>query len=367
MQLKEIRQIDRDVQVIFLLRSLPGADIEKKAYAAGASDVIRKDFSSHFMFKRILEALQEAREKAPSDANAHLGKILVVDDSQEMRLMLTTFLRNRGFSVSEAANGDQAVMEIKMEKPALVLLDERMPGMDGLELLAELHGQDPELPVLPFPDWETLPYDRFSPHPDIISQRLSALNRLPTLGRGIVVVPIQTLMQRLPPVARMVGSSFDYKVGQRLDLDAEKRRLEAASYRNVPQVQDPGDFAVRGGLLDVFPMGAQAPLRIELFDETIDTIRAFDPDTQRSLEKTDAVRILPGREVPLDPRSIEQAMNTLRERFDVDTRKSALYQDLKSGIARPGWSTTCRCSTRRPPPCSITWARRRCRCWPRWH
>jgi len=132
---ERIRQIDRDVQVIFLLRSLPGADIEKKAYAAGASDVIRKDFSSHFMFKRILEALQEAREKAPSDANAHLGKILVVDDSQEMRLMLTTFLRNRGFSVSEAANGDQAVMEIKMEKPALVLLDERMPGMDGLVVL----------------------------------------------------------------------------------------------------------------------------------------------------------------------------------------------------------------------------------------
>ncbi|MET1023068.1 MAG: transcription-repair coupling factor [Pseudoxanthomonas sp.] len=207
------------------------------------------------------------------------------------------------------------------------------------QLESDLHtllGPESDLPVLPFPDWETLPYDRFSPHPDIISQRLSALNRLPTLGSGIVVVPIQTLMQRLPPVARMVGSSFDYKVGQRLDFDAEKRRLEAASYRNVPQVQDPGDFAVRGGLLDVYPMGAKAPLRIELFDDDIDTIRAFDPETQRSLEKTDAIRILPGREVPLDPRSVEKAMNTLRERFDVDTRKSALYQDLKSGIAPAG-------------------------------
>ncbi|SEL86642.1 transcription-repair coupling factor [Pseudoxanthomonas sp. GM95] len=207
------------------------------------------------------------------------------------------------------------------------------------QLESDLHtllGPEADLPVLPFPDWETLPYDRFSPHPDIISQRLSALNRLPTLGRGIVVVPIQTLMQRLPPVARMAGSSFDYKVGQKLDFDAEKRRLEAASYRNVPQVQDPGDFAVRGGLLDVYPMGAKAPLRIELFDENIDTIRAFDPETQRSLDKTDAIRILPGREVPLDPRSVEKAMNTLRERFDVDTRKSALYQDLKSGIAPAG-------------------------------
>jgi len=207
------------------------------------------------------------------------------------------------------------------------------------QLESDLHtllGPESDLPVLPFPDWETLPYDRFSPHPDIISQRLSALNRLPTLGRGVVVVPVQTLMQRLPPVARMAGSSFDYRVGEKLDFDAEKRRLEAASYRNVPQVQDPGDFAVRGGLLDVYPMGAKAPLRIELFDENIDTIRAFDPETQRSLEKTDAIRILPGREVPLDPRSVEKAMNILRERFDVDTRKSSLYQDLKSGIAPAG-------------------------------
>jgi transcription-repair coupling factor (superfamily II helicase) len=207
------------------------------------------------------------------------------------------------------------------------------------QLESDLHtllGPESDLPVLPFPDWETLPYDRFSPHPDIISQRLSALNRLPTLNRGVVVVPVQTLMQRLPPVARMAGSSFDYRVGQKLDFDAEKRRLEAASYRNVPQVQDPGDFAVRGGLLDVYPMGAKAPLRIELFDNDIDTIRAFDPETQRSLEKTDAIRILPGREVPLDPRSVEKAMNTLRERFDVDTRKSSLYQDLKSGIAPAG-------------------------------
>ncbi|TAA46253.1 transcription-repair coupling factor [Pseudoxanthomonas winnipegensis] len=207
------------------------------------------------------------------------------------------------------------------------------------QIESDLHtllGPDAALPVLPFPDWETLPYDRFSPHPDIVSQRLAALNRLPTLGRGIVVVPVQTLMQRLAPVARMSGSSFDYKVGEKLDFDTEKRRLEAASYRNVPQVQDPGDFAVRGGLLDVYPMGAKAPLRIELFDESIDTIRAFDPETQRSLEKTEAIRILPGREVPLDPRSVEKAMNALRERFDVDTRRSSLYQDLKSGLAPAG-------------------------------
>ena len=207
------------------------------------------------------------------------------------------------------------------------------------QLEADLHtllGVRGDLPVLPFPDWETLPYDRFSPHPDIVSQRLAALHRLPALKRGIVVVPVQTLMQRLPPLRYVVGGSFDYRVGQSLDFDAEKRRLEAASYRHVPQVLDPGDFAVRGGLLDVYPMGAEAPLRIELLDDSIDSIRAFDPESQRSLEKTDAVRMLPGREVPLDEAAIERALGTLRERFDVDTRRSSLYQDLKSGLAPAG-------------------------------
>jgi len=207
------------------------------------------------------------------------------------------------------------------------------------QLEADLHtllGPDPDLPVLPFPDWETLPYDRFSPHPDIISQRLAALHGLPTLKRGIVVVPVQTLMQRLPPLRHVVGGSFDLKVGQVLDFDQEKRRLESASYRNVPQVLDPGDFAIRGGLLDVFPMGAQVPLRIELLDDSIDSIRAFDPESQRSLEKTGSVHMLPGREVPLDDASVERALASLRERFDVDTRRSALYQDLKAGVAPAG-------------------------------
>jgi transcription-repair coupling factor (superfamily II helicase) len=210
---------------------------------------------------------------------------------------------------------------------------------DAHQIEADLHtlmGPDAGLPVVPFPDWETLPYDQFSPHPDIVSQRLSALHRLPTLKQGIVVVPVQTLMQRLAPLRHIAGGSFDYRIGQRLDFDAEKRRLESASYRHVPQVLDPGDFAVRGGLLDVYPMGADAPLRIELLDDSIDSIREFDPETQRSLEKTDAVQLLPGREVPLDERTVERAMTRLRDRFDVDTRRSALYQDLKSGHAPAG-------------------------------
>ncbi|TDK25944.1 transcription-repair coupling factor [Luteimonas aestuarii] len=202
--------------------------------------------------------------------------------------------------------------------------------------LQTLLGADAPLPLVTFPDWETLPWDRFSPHPDIVSQRLAALLRLPTLAKGIVIVPVQTLLQRVPPLRYVVGNTFDVRVGQRLDLDAEKRRLESAGYRNVPQVFDPGDFAVRGGLLDVYPMGAGQPYRVELFDDAIDTIRAFDPESQRSLDKVDAVHLLPGREVPMDDAAVGRAMDALRDRFDIDTRRSALFQDLKAGIAPAG-------------------------------
>jgi transcription-repair coupling factor (superfamily II helicase) len=202
--------------------------------------------------------------------------------------------------------------------------------------LRTLAGGDVALPVLHFPDWETLPYDQFSPHPDIVSQRLAVLHRLPTLRRGVLVVPVQTLMQRLAPLSHLIGGSFDVRVGQRLDLDAEKRRLESAGYRHVPQVFDPGDFAVRGGLLDVYPMGADEPYRVELLDDEIDTIRAFDPESQRSLEKYDSVQLLPGREVPIEGEALRRAMDALRDRFDIDTRRSALFQDLKAGLAPAG-------------------------------
>jgi len=221
-------------------------------------------------------------------------------------------------------------------KPLLLVARDNHGAQQLVADLQTLLGSETTLPVLPFPDWETLPYDQFSPHPDIISQRLAALHRLPTLARGIVVVPVQTLLQRLAPLSHIVGGSFDLQVGQRLDMDAEKRRLESAGYRNVPQVMDPGDFAVRGGLLDVYPMGAGAPLRIELLDEDIDSIREFDPESQRSLDKVSAVKMLPGREVPVDEASLSKVMATLRERFDVDTRRSPLYQDLKAGVLPSG-------------------------------
>jgi len=203
-------------------------------------------------------------------------------------------------------------------------------GADLRTLLAQ------SMPVITLPDWETLPYDRFSPHPDSISQRLAALHRLPRLANGIVVVAVSTLMQRLAPLSHIAGRSFQLHVGQRLDMDAEKRRLHACGYRHVPQVLDPGDFSVRGGLLDVYPMGTDTPLRIELLDEDIDSIRVFDPQSQRSLHRVENVHLLPGHEVPMDEASITRVLTALRERFDTDTRRSPLYQDLKAGLLPAG-------------------------------
>jgi len=188
-----------------------------------------------------------------------------------------------------------------------------------------------ELPVLHFADWETLPYDLFSPHPDIVSQRVAALYRLPATRRGVLVVPVASLMQRLPPPEWIAGNTLDLGKGQKLDLDAEKRRLEAAGYRHVPQVLDPGDFAVRGALLDLYPMGADRPYRIELFDDDIESLRSFDPDTQRSDHPVDAVRLLPAREFPLDEASTRRVRERLSERFEFDPRRCPLYQDLKAG------------------------------------
>ncbi len=195
---------------------------------------------------------------------------------------------------------------------------------------------DADLPLVHFADWETLPYDVFSPHPDIISQRISTLYRLPSLGRGVLVVPVATLMQRVAPRRFVSGSSLLLSVGQTLPLEAERRRLDGAGYRHVPQVHEPGDYATRGALLDIFPMGSATPFRIELLDEEIDSIRAFDPETQRSLDRFTHIDLLPGREFPLTEAATKEFRNKLRERFDIDPRRSPIYQDLREGVAPAG-------------------------------
>ncbi|TAM23004.1 MAG: transcription-repair coupling factor, partial [Rhodanobacter sp.] len=171
------------------------------------------------------------------------------------------------------------------------------------------------LPVLHFPDWETLPYDAFSPHPQIVSQRIATLYRLPDVKHGVLVVPMTTLMQRIAPRSHITGSGLVVSKGQKYDLAAEQRRLEASGYRHVPQVAEPGDFAVRGALIDIFPMGTVEPYRIELFDDEVDSIRSFDPETQRSQQQVDKVDLLPAREFPLTEQAAKEFRDNLRERF----------------------------------------------------
>ena len=192
------------------------------------------------------------------------------------------------------------------------------------------------LPVLQFPDWETLPYDAFSPHPEIVSQRIATLYRLPGVKRGVLVVPVATLMQRIAPRAHITGSGLVMSKGQQLDLAAEQRRLEASGYRHVPQVAEPGDFAVRGALLDIFPMGTAEPYRIELFDDEVESIRSFDPETQRSQQQVERVELLPAREFPLTEEAAKEFRSNLRERFPIDVRRCPLYQDMKEGVTPGG-------------------------------
>jgi len=194
----------------------------------------------------------------------------------------------------------------------------------------------PSLPVLHFPDWETLPYDVFSPHQDIISQRIAALYQLPELTHGVLVVPITTALHRLAPKRFLLGSSLVLDVGQTLDVDQMRSRLEAAGYRCVDTVYEHGEFAVRGALIDLYPMGSALPYRIDLFDDEIETLRTFDPENQRSIEKVDSVRLLPAREFPVKKEAVTGFRARFRERFDVDFRRCPVYQDLSTGITPAG-------------------------------
>ncbi len=195
---------------------------------------------------------------------------------------------------------------------------------------------DATLDILCFPDWETLPYDTFSPHQDIISERLETLCRLPTLKRGVLLVPVATLLQRLPPKSFLDQYSLVLDRGDTLDLDAMRMRLETAGYRCVAQVMEHGEFAVRGALLDLFPMGSPTPYRIDLFDDEIESIRTFDPETQRSIDKVQQIRLLPAREFPVDDAAIRRFRQHWRDLFEGDPQRALVYRDVSNQVIPGG-------------------------------
>jgi transcription-repair coupling factor (superfamily II helicase) len=194
----------------------------------------------------------------------------------------------------------------------------------------------PQLPVRVFPDLETLPYDGFSAHPDITSARLATLAELPRARHGVWLVAVDTLLQRVAPRSYVEAYSLKVHVGETLDLDALRAQLALAGYAAVTQVVAHGEFAVRGSLIDVFPMGSDTPYRIDLLDRDVDSIRRFDPDTQRSLDKLDRILLLPARETPLNPEAVREFRRRYRLRFSGDLTEQVIYRDVSQGIAPGG-------------------------------
>jgi transcription-repair coupling factor (superfamily II helicase) len=185
--------------------------------------------------------------------------------------------------------------------------------------------------ILLFPDWETLPYDNFSPHQDIVSDRLLTLFRLPTLRQGILIVPCSTLMHRLPPKEYVSGNSLVLKTGQHLDALEFRRNLERNGYRSVETVFEHGEFAQRGSLLDIFPMGSSLPYRIDLLDDQVETLRTFDPESQRTVEKVEAVDLLPAREFALNRAAILRFQDNWHQSFNVDHDACPMYREISAG------------------------------------
>jgi transcription-repair coupling factor (superfamily II helicase) len=207
---------------------------------------------------------------------------------------------------------------------------------DANRLAEELRWFDPELRVCAFPDWETLPYDSFSPHPDLISERLATLYQISRGEFDIAVVALSTTLYRLAPPAFLAAHTFFLKQKDVLDEAAFRAQMALGGYTHVNQVYAPGEFSIRGGLIDLFPMGSALPYRIDLFDNEVETLRAFDVDTQRSIYPVNEVRLLPAREFPLDETGITRFRQNFRERFEGDPSKSKLYKDVSNGLAPAG-------------------------------
>jgi len=186
----------------------------------------------------------------------------------------------------------------------------------------------PSLDRAVMPDWETLPYDVFSPHQDIISQRLRTLHALPRTGHGVLLVPVATLMQRLAPRHFLDARVIRLDTGDQLSLDAMRSRLEAGGYRCVSEVMEHGEFAIRGSILDLFAMGASQPVRVDLFDDEIDSLRLFDPESQRSGDRIESLELLPAREFPTDEEGIRVFRRNFRAVFEGDPSDSLVYSEI---------------------------------------
>ncbi|MDR1228842.1 MAG: transcription-repair coupling factor [Azoarcus sp.] len=207
---------------------------------------------------------------------------------------------------------------------------------EAQRLLEEIRWFAPQLRTHLLPDWETLPYDSFSPHQDLISERLSTLYAVSRGEADVVLVPASTALYRMAPPAFLAAHTFFLKQGETLDVERLRTQLTVAGYACVTQVVSPGEFAVRGGLVDLYPMGSPLPLRIDLFDECIESIKTFDPDTRRTVYPTQEIRLLPAHEFPFDEAGRAKFRGRFRETFEGDPSRAAIYKDVSNGIAPAG-------------------------------
>ena len=209
-------------------------------------------------------------------------------------------------------------------------------AMEAQRLKEEIPFFAPNLRVHLLPDWETLPYDHFSPHQDLVSERLATLHHIRSNACDVVIVPITTALYPLPPVEHLAAYTFFLKRNEKLNLAQLREQLTFAGYNHVQQVLTPGEYCVRGGIIDLFAMGSLLPYRIDLFDDEIETISTFDVDTQRTLYPVPEVRLLPAREFPMDEKGQATFRQNFRDRFEGDPSKSRIYKDVSKGIAPAG-------------------------------
>ncbi|MEO8331707.1 MAG: transcription-repair coupling factor, partial [Gallionella sp.] len=209
-------------------------------------------------------------------------------------------------------------------------------ALEAQRLVEEIPFFDPRLRVHLLPDWETLPYDHFSPHQDLISERLATLHHIRSESCDVLVVPVTTALYPLPPVGYLAAFTFFLKRGEKLDLAKLREQMTLAGYSHVQQVLSPGEYCVRGGIIDLFAMGSVLPYRIDLFDDEIETIATFDVDTQRTLYPVPEIRLLPAREFPLDEAGQARFRQNFRERFEGDPSRSHIYKNVSKGVAPAG-------------------------------
>ena len=219
-------------------------------------------------------------------------------------------------------------------KPPLLVLT--ASAQDAERLREEMAWMCPKLRVHRLPDWEILPYDQFSPHPDLVSERLSTLWQFANGAFDAGIVPVTTALQRLPPRSYLAGRTFQLKAREKLDLEGLRAQLVLGGYHHVQQVMSPGEFCIRGGLVDLYPTGSAVPYRLDLLGDEIETIRTFDVDNQRSIYPVSEVRMLPAREFPLDEEGRARFRESFRERFEGDPSRSRIYKDVSNGVAPAG-------------------------------